>query len=958
MDDLLGQDWSGKPAQPASNNPFSKPLSTYPGPQPSPVPSIGNGIRPSPAPEIGYAIRPSPAPAIGSGIRPSPAPSIGNGTRPSPAPSTGNGTRPTTPANDSFANLLGRTAPKGTATLTLQERQKQLLEEKRKQELERNKLYATQFGAGDAWDSLGSGARTPASGRASPAVVLAHTNSTLSESDDDILAAFNSSVRVDKSSHFPPPSSTSASGSATPVFTAPTSQPRTIAPLQHNPFPEDDDPFGLGALPQKNTTFTKANAELDDEDILGDLAKPVCAKPQQRSTVDDAFDVAQEARTASPVPPAANNLDRAVAELVDMGFPADTSKIALLETDGHVQAAVSFLLNQAHQESKQKSHGSAGSRRGTPLQSGHAAEAEATMARASSQRRGRETDALPAWMRQDGRASSSQPKVDSNSTGSDKDVAQYASEIGSTLFKSANSLWKQGRKQVQKAVQDFNSDHDPAQPKWMRDTSTDSEQTLPTRRRQAEPRDQPPTNSSLTDEAVLLDSGDGRPSKPTRIARRPDASQDSRSQAPLAQHLPVRSSPQPRLMQPTPPPQQDKRPASKLSRLEVEAQAEQAYISPARRKRPEATAPPQVEPEIDLFGPAPAVQTTAAKALFTQSPSSPRPVSQTLKTRSTAPQRTIPAVSSSALSISTTHRHAGTEAFKRGDFDAAHTSYTSALNPLPPTHPLTILLFTNRALTALKTGDPKMAISDADRALALIGPSLGDSETLDVDGVSKDMRDYYGKALLRKAEALEHMEKWADAAGVYRLCVGSGVGGANAIRARDRCEKACAPATSSSAPSSFSSTPGAAKPASAAPKSLAAAPLAKPQGRSIAPSRPAVPAAQSTAAVRALREANAAAERADDEKFALNDVVEARLAAWKGTKSDNLRALLGSLDTVLWADCGWKKVGMSELVVPGRVKIVYMKAIGKVHPDKVSLLSLFLLACVFACLAHATFRLI
>ena len=84
-----------------------------------------------------------------------------------------------------------------------------------------------------------------------------------------------------------------------------------------------------------------------------------------------------------------------------------------------------------------------------------------------------------------------------------------------------------------------------------------------------------------------------------------------------------------------------------------------------------------------------------------------------------------------------------------------------------------------------------------------------------------------------------------------------------------------------------------------------------------------------------MKAANAAAEKADDEKFALTDQVDAKLVAWKGTKADNLRALLGSLDKVLWPEAGWNKVNMGDLVMPNKVKIVYMKAIAKVHPDKV-----------------------
>jgi hypothetical protein len=91
----------------------------------------------------------------------------------------------------------------------------------------------------------------------------------------------------------------------------------------------------------------------------------------------------------------------------------------------------------------------------------------------------------------------------------------------------------------------------------------------------------------------------------------------------------------------------------------------------------------------------------------------------------------------------------------------------------------------------------------------------------------------------------------------------------------------------------------------------------------------------SGAAVNRLRAANAAAEKADEEKFALADSVEARVAAWKGGKADNLRALLSSLELVLWPEAEWKKIGMAELVLPNKVKIQYMKGIAKVHPDKV-----------------------
>ena len=275
--------------------------------------------------------------------------------------------------------------------------------------------------------------------------------------------------------------------------------------------------------------------------------------------------------------------------------------------------------------------------------------------------------------------------------------------------------------------------------------------------------------------------------------------------------------------------------------------------------------------------------------------------------------------------MSAQHRKTGGEAFKRGDYASAHESYTAALNPLPAGHPITIIVLSNRSLTALKTGDAKTAVSDADRALEVIGVGRGAGESIELgagEGV-KDMKEFYGKALMRKAEALEHMEKWPDAAAVWRQAIEVGAGGTVSLRGRDRCEKAAAPKPATSAPKPVRSVaPGPGK-----------APPTKGLGNSM--QRPAISSVVSPEAVQKLRAANAAAEKADDEKFALTDQVDARLTAWKGGKADNLRALLQSLDGVLWDGTGWKKVGMSDLVIANRVKIVYMKAIAKVHPDKV-----------------------
>lgn len=228
-------------------------------------------------------------------------------------------------------------------------------------------------------------------------------------------------------------------------------------------------------------------------------------------------------------------------------------------------------------------------------------------------------------------------------------------------------------------------------------------------------------------------------------------------------------------------------------------------------------------------------------------------------------------------------------------------------------------------MTGLKIGEPKSAIEDADVILTFIGPSKGEDETIDLGNgeAPKPMKDFFGKALMRKAEALEQLERWGDAAQAWKLAVESGHGGSTSIAGRNRCEKAAG----TSKPQSKAAAPAKKKPAPAPKKSSALSDLTATSA-----------SGKDFEAVSRLRQANQAAERADEEKFALTESVDTRLATWRNGKQDNLRALLGSLDSVLWPEAGWKKVGLAELVLPNKVKIQYMKGIGKVHPDKVCLI--------------------
>lgn len=853
------------------------------------------------------------APAIGSypSLRPSPSPfASGRNTPLSTQGSGSSGPKATPkPAQDSFSNLLNLGATKPTASLSLKEQQERLEAEKRKKEEERRKNVEAQYG-GQFLDSLGSGVTSRTS---SPAIAPPrskpgnHNGSTPGTDDDDLFAAFRADTKVDQSSFYPPPqpsqSTTPAPGSALNLGSpAAWNQPTSKA---KEDIPDDDDPFGLGQMKSGSSApppAAPAGGTEQDDDFLGDLGRPVEeVKRKQQATKQPAakspepgkpIEVSESESEPGEEPArrrAADPFDKAVAQLVDYGFTAENARRGLTESGAglNIQAAVNWLLDDAHRQSNEKAKGKArqpgpGPREASPAHRGGG----------------------PAWAQGEDRGADR--RRDNQSPASGDDLAKTAAAMGTNFFKTANTLWKTGHKKMQQAVADFQYEGDPNQPRWMRSAQQEESMRVSEKRPNA------------TDEAMMLDSGmrpERKAGRESRPSPQPSASRDRSPAMPQPGH---RAPSQPRWQQQGQAPD----PRSRLNRLAAEDEALPRYVSPNRRKKatPAASPPeprgatPAEEPDL-LFGDtAPSTQIPQRPAQKPPAPAAKRPSSPAPKP-TPRPTRQIPSIPPAALQTSTRHRLEGTAHFKRGDFAAANESYGSSLAAIPSTHPLAIVLLTNHALTSLKVGEPKKAIEDADQAIALVGQSLGQGETVAVVGESgteeqRDMKELYGKALSRKAEALEQMERWSDAATVWQRCVESSVGGATAKAGRQRCQKALAP-----------------KP-KAAPK-----PAAKPRPR---PSATADLAPQKdSAAVERLRAANQAAEKEDEERFVISERVDAKVSAWRDGKRENLRALLGSMDNVLWEGSGWKKVGMHELVMANKVKIVYMKAIAKTHPDKV-----------------------
>lgn len=501
----------------------------------------------------------------------------------------------------------------------------------------------------------------------------------------------------------------------------------------------------------------------------------------------------------------------------------------------------------------------------------------------------------------------SPPQRDENggTPNAEKFIAQ-ASEIGLSVLSKASLFWKEGKEKVQKAYEEANKSAAnttrDSRPRWMQEASG-SREPQTERERPAERR---PAASTFRDDNDIHEESSAFSEAP------PPAARPSR-------------------------PQQLEAPR-RTADLLFSAEEPKAYVSPFRRKKAEGL---------------PSSAASPAPAPPRQAPAAPKP----------KPKRHLPFCPTSTLSRVQQHKTKGTDAFKLGQFSVAADEYTKAITLLPGNHLLLVPLQTNRAIAYIRCGECKSAIEDAGGALAIIGSIQGQgsweswhpsdedggwdlesgsggvseadgrggytvtrakgSEWTDSWGRGVDLKDGWVKAVKRRAEALEGLEKWKEAKKDWEVLAGGGGGGwvasstrQEAVRGLGRCKKIIE--------GGDTSTP---KPAQAA--------RPKPKPRPVPmPSVNATPGI----AVEAYRAQVNAQEAEDALKHSLKDNVEEKLQAWKKGKESNLRALLASLDTILWDEVlkeMGKKPGMADLVSAGGVKKWYMKAVSRVHPDKV-----------------------
>lgn len=623
-------------------------------------------------------------------------------------------------------------------------------------------------------------------------------------------------------------------------FTSPSSHAASPKSRSRTDTPSNDFDFG-----NREDRDGLLNGSGDEEDILGDLARPVdqVVKPSPRAerVRDSPASRPSRAQTTSPPP-------HVLGQLVEMGFSITQAKTALAATDSgaDVQAALEILF----------ANGAAGG-----------SEPEDAPPRLPRRRPDAPSRRDSSPHQRDSPSSRRDSSPGRRGDGILGDQAQayiaQASEVGTSLLKNASAFWKQGKQNLQKAYEERVAALNTGEEGGLRSRPDSRQRGRPKLMEQAE-GDEPPARFREDDEQPVL-------------PRRPgQANGKARAEAP----------PQP-----------------EVDLFAAAPQEPAIYQSPYRRKTPASAPSPQVPSRST---PAPRSTATAARSTPPAARSSP-----------TATRTLVPA-SSSAVQSSSDLKTRGNEAVKLGQYGDAEAHYTAAIGCLPSGHLLLVPLYNNRALARLKTGEYKAAEADAGAALDLIETIGGldaryaDGGRVPCAGGVVDLGDGMLKAWRRRAEALEGREQWAEAGRLWEKVSGAAWARAQdrgeAARAAGRCRQMLAPKP---------------KPAPTAPKAAA--------------KRPRPPVSADSQRVAELRKAADAAEAEDAERAELKDAVDARLVAWKKGKETNVRALIASLDTVLWPEIGpGLKVDMKDLLTPNQVKVKYMRAIGRLHPDKLN----------------------
>lgn len=773
--------------------------------------------------------------------------------------------------------------------------------------------------------------------------------------------------------------------------TAPT--PARAPPARNDPFdfsdfedPGDSQSSALGGAPdeskprpssQRTVDFfdddsredlgsrgpTRSNDDINDEDeddFLGALGRPV----EQRAREKPPSSPARKPRPAgrSTTKRAASPPPHLLGRIVEMGFSPIEAREALAKTETglDVEAALEMLLHSGggggassrQQEQRDREYAESLQQHGGDPEMEEYEEKERQRARA---RRGQSTTAarseasgglaVPRGARPDGRRS---PRGDGDTAAAAAEqdfdwqkqadaLYSQASEFSANMFTKANAFWSTAKTQAQKALEERNAsapgssgantpnpetsgrsspavgaDAVAAARAWARRWGTKGPPAGSGPAAQARPDGRPRWMVEAEEREQQEESS---PSTATTTERPADAFRDSDNED-----------------EPAPP---------FLPNTAKNAEAQDAVLPPRPSR---AAAPPTASAARAVpTGPAshagPAPRSAPRRAPAAAAAAAPPP-SKPKVSRQIIPDDLQPAGASAK------HKEVGNAAFKKGAYGEAEAAYTAALQTLPETSLRRIPLLNNRANARLKNGDASAASRDCSAVLTLI---VGDGNIATVYTASSEnplpasvaaevnLRDGYGKALVRRAQAYEMLERWLPAMKDWQLLEryekqeGSGAtSGFRNMKSAQEGIKRCRGMVSGSGSGGKGDS------------ATSAAPSSSSSSREVR-SRKAAATAAASAAARAeeagrqrVRAANAAQQAEESAAHSLKDSIDAKISAWKAGKETNIRALLASLENVIWPELNWKKVGMHEVITDAQVKKHYTRAMVKLHPDKVS----------------------
>ncbi|KAJ8454245.1 hypothetical protein ONZ51_g13140 [Trametes cubensis] len=547
---------------------------------------------------------------------------------------------------DAFSDLLsGFTGAQSSNNTNLTMAQRAALaEQERKQRAQQQTSNTPAHTASSAWaglDALGAGSTTT------------HTSSASHDPLDDLgFGAFSSGTsappRATKPAHTgddwgledfisqpaPALAPTGKSASSSKIddllafddFTGPSGSHHSPSPAPQRSITPGEFDFG------NREDRLLDNQSSDEDDILGDLSKPVEKLAARQSSARN---------TPSPQPPHSGQRSRAVSppphvlgQIVEMGFSIQQARVALAATDTglDVQAALDMLLSNDLHANQATSVTTVLMRKRDHYRRANSS-VPPTRSPPQTQRPARDRPAREGPL-----SAEAQKNLQEQA---DKLLAQ-ASEIGLNMFNRANAFWKEGKERVQRAYEERAATAGSSRqttapgvgrggrPKWMQGAAEDEHRPDTTH-----------TGSFRDDEEEV-------PSPPRR--------QQAKQPPPRAPEQPPAESPASRL---------------KVGNL-FSDDPPAVYVSPFRRK---GTSRTQTAENTPAASPAPPAQRATPSPAPARAPS-PIPLVQ---------RRTVSA-SPSAIAESAKHKAAGTEKFKLGQYAEAESLYSAAIRALPESH--------------------------------------------------------------------------------------------------------------------------------------------------------------------------------------------------------------------------------------------------------------------------------